>query len=77
MISPEYRARGRAEYLAWAKMRALEYIERGDLELAVTSMISDLGKHSELRGAASFRDGVDAVMSGDAETVRKWIEGIR
>lgn len=37
----------RAEHMAWAKQRALEYVERGELSSAIASMISDLGKHPE------------------------------
>jgi len=34
----------RAEHLAWCKQRALEYVDRGDLGQAFTSLASDLGK---------------------------------
>ncbi len=37
----------RAEHLAWAKERALKYVELGDLQGAFLSMASDLGKHPE------------------------------
>jgi hypothetical protein len=37
----------RAEHLAWAKERALEYLP--DVPQAVASFSSDLGKHDELR----------------------------
>lgn len=35
----------RAEHVAWAKERALEYVEAGQLTDAWTSLVSDLGKH--------------------------------
>jgi hypothetical protein len=35
----------RAEHLQWAKARALEYVEAGDLANACASMLSDLSKH--------------------------------
>ena len=38
----------RAEHLRWAKDRALEYVEAGDLDQAFASLASDLGKHREL-----------------------------
>lgn len=41
----------RAQHLAWAKARALEYVERGDLTNAIASLVSDLGKHEALRDA--------------------------
>lgn len=37
----------REEHLKWAKDRALEYVEKGDLKNAWASMVSDLGKHEE------------------------------
>lgn len=38
----------RAEHLAWAKERALVYIDNGNLNDGAASFISDLGKHEEL-----------------------------
>lgn len=38
----------RQEHLDWAKKRAIEYVDEGDLSEALASMVSDLGKHSEL-----------------------------
>lgn len=40
----------RAEHLEFAKKRALEYVDRGDYDGAMTSFISDLGNHPELAG---------------------------
>ena len=37
----------RAEHLAWCKRRALEYLDAGDGDQAITSMMSDLNKHPE------------------------------
>jgi Tfp pilus assembly protein PilF len=37
----------RDEHLAWCRERALEYLNRGDYQNAVTSMLSDLAKHRE------------------------------
>lgn len=72
------RAMTRAEHLALAKTRALDYVEAGDLAGAVASMISDLGKHEELRSIdlELLRGGTAAVMSRDPERVRCWVEGI-
>ena len=39
----------RDEHLKWAKERALEYLDRGDLKNAVTSILSDLDQHPETR----------------------------
>jgi hypothetical protein len=41
----------RAEHLAWARMRALEYLPEQPA-LAATSFISDLGKHPDTVGHA-------------------------
>lgn len=37
----------RAEHMQWCKDRALEYVATGDLDEAMASMLSDLGKHAE------------------------------
>lgn len=68
----------RAEHLAWAKQRALEYVERGDLNSAAASMGSDLGKHDELRDHSGIQLMVMLLMSGnlaDRSEMRKFIEG--
>jgi hypothetical protein len=68
----------RAEHLAWAKRRALEYVDAGDLEQAVASMISDLQKHDDLSDHAGIMLGGMLLFGGhmrDGEEVRKWIEG--
>lgn len=40
----------RAEHVAFSKRRALQYLDRGDIEGAMTSFISDLGDHPETAG---------------------------
>ncbi len=40
----------RAEHLQWCKDRALEYVEMGDLDQAMASMLSNLGKHVDTQG---------------------------
>jgi hypothetical protein len=37
----------REEHLAWCKKRALEYLDDGDINSAIASMISDLARHPE------------------------------
>ena len=39
--------RTRAEHVRWCKQRAREYLQQGNTAEAVTSMLSDLGKHPE------------------------------
>lgn len=68
----------RDEHLAWAKQRALEYVDAGELVNAVASMGSDLDKHPEL-GCNPYllmAGGLDAE-KGDPRAVRRWIEGFR
>lgn len=62
--------------MAWAKARALEYLERGDCRNAVASMTSDLSKHPETEKAGSLMAiiGMFEVAAGP-EAVRRWIEG--
>ena len=68
----------RAEHIAWAKQRALQELDAGDLSNAVASITSDLTKHEETRAmaAAVGEDGLVAALTGAAAAVRRWIEGI-
>ena len=65
----------RDEHLAWCKQRALEYLDRGELENAVASMASDLGKHPELQREPLLLGAMHA--AGDHDGVRRWITGFR
>jgi hypothetical protein len=73
--------RTRDEHLEWCKRRAREYLDRGELADAVTSMGSDLDKHPETRGGP----GHDALLylamlyleNHDEQGVRRWVEGFR
>lgn len=68
----------REEHLAWAKSRALEYVERGAMVDAVASMASDLVKHPDWQHSDSMAVlaivGMKATESGP-DAVRRWIEG--
>ena len=68
----------REEHLAWCKERALEYVDRGDLNSAVVSMGSDLDKHPEL-GCSSYLLMLGGMYATDhdAVSVKRWIEGFR
>lgn len=37
----------RSDYLAWAKLRAIEYVDLREPAMAVSSFISDINKSSE------------------------------
>jgi len=73
----------REEHLVWCKQRAHEYLDRGDLTNAVTSMMSDLDKHPETRASAGKDSalvglGVFATISaqrGDRDFVQRYIDG--
>lgn len=68
----------RAEHLQWAKDRALEYVDMGDMVQAITSMLSDLSKHEELVGHAAIELTGMLMIAGhlkDVDKVRKHIEG--
>jgi len=68
----------RVEHMAWAKQRALEYVDAGDVNNALASMASDLGKHPETEGHAGIQLGMMQLMSGylkTPEAMRKFIEG--
>ena len=66
----------RTEHLQWCKQRALEYLPN-DPDQAVTSMISDMGKHEETATPALptlTMLGMMEIARG-SEAVKRWIEG--
>lgn len=68
----------RAEHLQWSKDRALEYLDRGDVANAWTSMTSDMGKHEDLQNHSAIGLGTMLLVSGHNNSVpemRKFIEG--
>lgn len=70
--------RTRAEHLDWCKRRALEYVDHGDVQQAMTSMLSDLRKHPETEKHPGLMLGAQLMFGGHLSTVdevRKFIEG--
>jgi hypothetical protein len=68
----------RAEHLAWAKRRALEYVNHGEVREAFASISSDLGKHPETEGHPGIMLGLMQMMGGMLSTpqqMRAFIEG--
>lgn len=68
----------RQEHLDWCKKRALEYLDRGDVQGAIASMMSDMQKHEETKfGGNSILStmGLMAAMSGSTHEVRRFIVG--
>ena len=70
----------RAEHLAWAKERALEYVDAGELGSAHASLTSDLRKHPELRDHPAPELWMLGALAGGMDTageVRRFIEEIQ
>ena len=70
--------RTREEHLQWCKDRALEYLNRGDIKNAVTSMMSDLNKHPETETSGVLVQlGMFYILENDHAGAQRWIEGFR
>jgi hypothetical protein len=54
----------------------LEYISRGKVGEAFTSMASDLGKHPETKGHPAILLGMDLLMNGHLDSGSKMAEFI-
>jgi len=68
----------REEHMKWCKQRAHEYLAKGDVQNAVTSMLSDLSKHPETAipdGSPLGMLGMMAIMSGDRHEAVRFIDG--
>jgi hypothetical protein len=67
----------RAEHLAWAKTRALTYVDRGDLTNAMASFVSDMRKHPDTADVIDVMGmiGMTAAISGNPNEMRRFIEG--
>ncbi len=67
----------RMEHLEWCKGRALKYLETGDIQNAIASMLSDLNKHKETQGICMAMGpmGMMAAMGNDVTEARRFIEG--
>ncbi len=69
-------AMNRTEHLVWCKQRACEYLERGEVIDAVTSMLFDLRKHPETKPDRILAMlGMFAAKNGDVVEVRRFIDG--
>ena len=70
----------RAEHLAWAKERALEYADQHDTASAMSSLIQDLGQRPDTADSIGIVTDLmmPLAMMGDFERpgeLRKFIEG--
>jgi hypothetical protein len=73
-------AQTRAEHLKWAKDRALEYADQGDVAQAMASLGSDLNKHPETKDHSGMELMMLLAMSGRLDApgeLRKFIEGFQ
>lgn len=61
----------RAEHLQWAKDRALEYVDTGQLQNAFASFASDLNKHDALRNHYGIELGMGLLLVGQLNTAQK------
>ncbi len=67
----------RMEHMSWCKSRALAYLPDSPVE-AITSMLSDLGKHPETKGIPEGPLGMIALsvmMGGNPNDAKRFIEG--
>lgn len=70
----------RDEHLEWCKQRARKYLDDGDIKNAVTSMLSDLSKHSEtseLAAGGFAQVGMHTILMGDMQLAHRFVEGFR
>lgn len=69
----------RSEHVRWCKTRALEYVDAGQLQQALASLYSDLGKHPETAGHPVLQLGMGLQMMGALSTsgeVRRFVDGV-
>lgn len=69
----------REEHLAWCKERAFEYLEKGDLKNAWTSLVTDLSAHEGTAGHSAVFLGNTLLFAGKLSTqgeMREFIEGV-
>lgn len=66
----------RAQHLEWAKARALEYVELGQLRYALNSLVSDLRKHPETENHIAIQLGHNLWVQGHLQTSEQMKEFI-
>jgi fructose-1-phosphate kinase PfkB-like protein len=67
--------RSRADHMAWAKARAIEYVEAGDAKNALASLLSDLSKHPDTAGLAKFATAAGLLHVNSVPAMRSFVEG--
>lgn len=70
----------RAEHLQYCKDHAMELLDAGEYEQALTSMLSDLSKHKDTylnggsAGSLAMAGGIE-VRQRNYQGMKRWIEG--
>jgi len=59
----------RAEHLQWCKNRAMEYVNAGDAQQGLTSIMSDLRKHPETESHAGIQLGMIMLMGNQLNNI--------
>jgi hypothetical protein len=70
----------RADQIAWAKARAMEYVEMGEFEMAVSSLTSDMTKILESRDIGAYAMAGTRLLIGEnlsEKAIQAWIESAR
>jgi hypothetical protein len=71
----------RDEHIEWCKKHALEYLDRGEVSQAFTSMLSDVRKHPDCENHPGLLIGAGFMMLPgwiqNPVEVRRWIVGFR
>lgn len=70
----------RDEHLEGCKVRAREYLDRGDIMNGITSMLSDLSKHKDTADLAKggfAQVGMHTIMVGNLDLARRFVDGFR
>lgn len=63
-----------AEHIAWAKRRAADLLDQGDLHNAFACFVSDINKHAEAEIPPLWiHEGVRLLMNRDAEKLKAHI----
>lgn len=69
----------RKEHIEWAKKRALELCDKGDLVNALASFVSDMARNPETVDHPCMKLGIALSIAGKLSTqeeIRNFIEGI-
>lgn len=61
----------RAQHIEWAKARALEYVELGQLRYALNSLVSDLRKHPGTENHIAIQLGYNLWIQGHLKTAEQ------